>query len=418
VGPLRRLAVVVLMACGAVAAQAAATKPDGGFALRDGDRVVFLGDSITAAQTFGKIVENYTHLRFPGRRVRFYNAGKGGDTAAGGLARLEADVLSRRPSVVIATYGVNDIGWGLRADEEHKRRYLEGVRGIVERCRRRGVRVFICSAAPMAGDPFEAENGFLRHMCDEGMSLSRSLGGGAIDLQQTMREIQKTIWRERGSTEALRALHIEDGVHLNETGQIAMAYAMLKGLGAPAEVSSATLEWEPLRVAGADGCRVGRLRRRGSTLTFTRKDNGLPGTLGLAGHLAGAHVPLADGLNRYMLTVRGLPAGRWEVLADGRAVGVWDARQFAEGVNLGMATPDPWEPGGPWDVQATLLARVTEARSEIELARRAARSFEVPRAVIRDMEARSAALEALLEQYQRTLAQPRAYVFTIRPAAP
>ena len=35
------------------------------FALRDGDTVVFLGDSITAAQSYGKTIENYTLLRYP-----------------------------------------------------------------------------------------------------------------------------------------------------------------------------------------------------------------------------------------------------------------------------------------------------------------------------------------------------------------
>lgn len=58
------------------------------FAIRDKDTVVFLGDSITAARTYGKIIENYTLLRYPERRVRFVNAGWGGDTAAGGLGRI------------------------------------------------------------------------------------------------------------------------------------------------------------------------------------------------------------------------------------------------------------------------------------------------------------------------------------------
>ena len=56
------------------------------YQLRDGDTVVFLGDSITAARTYGKIVENYTLLRYPERKVRFINAGWGGDTAAGDCA--------------------------------------------------------------------------------------------------------------------------------------------------------------------------------------------------------------------------------------------------------------------------------------------------------------------------------------------
>ena len=51
------------------------------FALRDGDTVAFLGDSITAARGYTKIVEHYTLMRYPQRRVRFVNAGKGGDTA-------------------------------------------------------------------------------------------------------------------------------------------------------------------------------------------------------------------------------------------------------------------------------------------------------------------------------------------------
>ena len=44
------------------------------FALQDGDTVAFLGDSITAARTYTKIIENYTLLRFPERKVRFVNA--------------------------------------------------------------------------------------------------------------------------------------------------------------------------------------------------------------------------------------------------------------------------------------------------------------------------------------------------------
>src|SRR5262245_25471940 len=144
-----------------------------GYALSDGDTVVFLGDSITAARTYGKIVENYTLLRFPGRRVRFINSGWGGDTAAGGLKRLERDVFAYGATVLVVAYGVNDIGWGTKADDEHKRIYLDAIQGIVERCRQRRVRVFICSAAITAEDPDTAERGFLQRMCDEGLALAR-----------------------------------------------------------------------------------------------------------------------------------------------------------------------------------------------------------------------------------------------------
>jgi hypothetical protein len=61
------------------------------FALRDGDTVTFLGDSITAARGYTKIVEHYTLMRFPERRVRFINAGQGGDTAHGSLSAALRD---------------------------------------------------------------------------------------------------------------------------------------------------------------------------------------------------------------------------------------------------------------------------------------------------------------------------------------
>src|SRR5262245_57823918 len=91
------------------------------FLLKDNDVVAFLGDSITAARGYPKTVELYTVMRFPDRKVKFYNAGKGGDTAQTSIARLERDVFSHQATVMLVALGVNDIGWGAKADAEHKK---------------------------------------------------------------------------------------------------------------------------------------------------------------------------------------------------------------------------------------------------------------------------------------------------------
>lgn len=198
------------------------------FALQDGDTVVFLGDSITAAQTYGKVIENYTLLRFPDRKVRFINAGRGGDTAAGGLARLETDVFDRGATVLTVAYGFNDIGWGLKADAEHRQKYIDSIQEIVRRCRDKNVRVFICSAAITAEDPDKAEQGFFQAMCDDGLSAAKELGGGTIDVQRSMREIQRKIVAANlhlQKKETPHTLHVADGAHLNDLGQLAMAFA-------------------------------------------------------------------------------------------------------------------------------------------------------------------------------------------------
>src|SRR5215204_804242 len=166
---LRHFFVFVGLSFGIVAARAE-------FALRNGDTVAFLGDSITAARGYTKIVEHYTLMRFPDRRVQFFNAGKGGDTATGAVQRLERDVFGRGATVVTVALGVNDIGWGMKADAAHQQAYLDGIRTIIERCQARKVRVFICSPAITAEMPDKAEKGFLQRMTDEGLALAKSLG--------------------------------------------------------------------------------------------------------------------------------------------------------------------------------------------------------------------------------------------------
>ncbi|NQV28672.1 MAG: hypothetical protein HQ518_30335 [Rhodopirellula sp.] len=79
---------------------------------KDGVTVAFPGDSITAARTYGEIIEHDTLLRFPERRVRFFIAGWDGGTAAGGAARLERDVFGRGVIVFTVVFGTNNIGWG------------------------------------------------------------------------------------------------------------------------------------------------------------------------------------------------------------------------------------------------------------------------------------------------------------------
>lgn len=391
------------------------------FALRNGDTVVFLGDSITAARTYGKLIENYTLLRFPDRKVRFVNAGRGGDTADGGLKRLERDVFAHKPTVVTVAYGVNDIGWGLKADAEHKQAYLDGVRGIVEACRKRGVRVYVCSAAATAEDPDKAEHGFLQTMCDEGLALARSLGGKTIDVQRAMREIQKEILAANAKVadKAKRdSLHAPDGVHLTDLGQLAMAFAILKGLGAPADVSAVRIDAAGPKLLGADGCKVSDLRSEGGALHFTRHDEGLPFNYGIFYGLNYRYVPVPDELNRYLLTVTNLPAGKYEVSADGRGAGTFTADQLAKGVNIASTTPDPWQPGGPWNAQANLLKSLTDARHEVALADVHARLDLPGSAVAGEFCQQAGAFDDRIVEMQRAVAKPRPYKFVVKRQDP
>jgi lysophospholipase L1-like esterase len=389
------------------------------FAIRDGETVVFLGDSITAARAYGKIIENYTLLRFPDRKARFINAGRGGDTAAGGLERLESDVFRRGATLLTVAYGINDIGWGTKADDEHRKKYLDAIRGIVEQCKKRGVRVYICSAAVTGADPNKSEEDFLQKMCDEGMAIARAQGEGTIDVQGTMRGIQKKLWAVNAAAldaKKKETLHAADGIHLNDLGQLAMAFAILKGLGAPADVSAATLDANGPRLIEAKGCKVTELKARDGGLEFVRLDEGLPINFGLFGSLSFRFVPIPEELNRYMLGVKNLPKGAYEVKADDRLLGRFTSEQLAAGLNISSATADAWQPGGPWDAQATILKSLTDARNEVALSHMFTEIYMPEHPNRPKLHEQADVINLRIERLQRAAANPFPYRFVIQPA--
>ena len=387
------------------------------YAVRDGDTVVFLGDSITAARKYDRIVENYTLLRFPERKVKFFNAGKGGDTMTGALDRLQREVFDRKATVLTVAFGVNDISWGMKADDEHKQQYLSSLRTLIERCRQHQVRVFICSPAITNEDPDRAEHGFLQQMTDEGLAVAKSMDAGTIDIQRAMRKVQRHVLaanKSKKPNEEKTTLHVADGVHLNDLGQLAMAVAILKGLGAPAEVSSAEIDATSLKVESASGCSVSDVKLSSEGVEFDRLDEGLPLNFGTFGALNFFHVPVPEELNRYMLGVKNLPEGRYELRAGGRLLGSFTAHQMALGLNISSMTANGWEPGGPWDAQAAALKMVTDARMEIVGSQTYGDAFLGNLPGLDDVRKETATALERLESLQRKIAAPRTVHFELK----
>jgi lysophospholipase L1-like esterase len=415
------LSIVVLVG-GAVMFSATTSRAEDAktaFALKDGDTLVFVGDSITAARGYTKIVELYTLMRYPERRVKFWNAGQGGDTAAGAVKRLERDVFAHGATVVTVAFGVNDIGWGTKADQEHKQKYLDGIRTIVTECQKRRVRVFICSPAVLHEEPEKAENGFLQKMADEGMALAKSLGAETIDLSRGMREVQRRVLAANAGKLDVKKhdrLHVEDGVHLNDLGQLAMGWAMLKGLGAEAEVSDAVVDAAAGKVISATGCKVTDINKLSDGVTFGRTDAGLPMNLGVLSALQYQFVPVPDTLNGYRLTVKGLAAGRYNISAEGRALGTWDAKQLAEGLNISSATGDGWQPGGPWDAQSDTVKEIVDARDKLWMGGQVRLQCNDTNPKAKALAAEFERLDEQLTKLARAQAKPYPYRFEVRVA--
>lgn len=87
--------------------------------LKNGDIVVFAGDSVTDAGKIGSYmalgsgyvyyVNNIVNAFYPEITPKFINAGISGDTSTDLLNRFDKDVLSQNPNYVFILIGANDI---------------------------------------------------------------------------------------------------------------------------------------------------------------------------------------------------------------------------------------------------------------------------------------------------------------------
>src|SRR5579871_1610256 len=155
------LAAGLVMMGGALSAPSAVNAAEGGkraeksagsFYLKEGDRVVFYGDSITDQRLYTTYIETYCRARFPKKHFTFVHSGWGGDRVGGGGGgpidvRLRRDVLPYKPTVVTICLGMNDGGYR-PFDQKLFDTYVQGFRHILDTLLKElpGVRITLLTA--------------------------------------------------------------------------------------------------------------------------------------------------------------------------------------------------------------------------------------------------------------------------------
>ncbi|MCE5199519.1 MAG: SGNH/GDSL hydrolase family protein [Armatimonadota bacterium] len=306
--------------------------------LKDGERMVFFGDSITEQQIYSRYIMNYFALRYPDAKITFRNAGWGGDRSPGGLNRLKRDVLSLKPSVVSLCFGMNDGGYR-DFDQGLFDTYMTGMKGLVSELKAAGVKVVLLT--PGCVDP--DRNGSLKNY-NNTLAL---FGKGVVELAAKERlpvyDINKLMWDIQTQVKAADPSFtmIPDSVHPNAPGHILMAYGLIKDLGCESSASGLTIDAAKAEVE-ADRCRVENLKIKTDAITFVRTDDALPIFYEPGIDAILKFAPYISTLNEYKLKVTGLKPGNWKLTVQGVEVGKFSADALASGVDLSNM-PGPWK---------------------------------------------------------------------------
>ncbi len=299
------------------------------FVLNDGDRIVLVGDTLVERDQRYGYLETMLTLQNPEKNLTFRNLGWSGDTVSGlsragfdppeaGYRQLIEQVLAAKPTVLIVGYGMADSFDG----EAGLSRFVVGLNRLLDAVAATRARVVLLSpiAHTRLGAPWpdpSAHNAMLERYGRSIAEVARSRGAWFIDLFEPFRA------REAQG----RAPITDDGIVLNEAGYRFLAGRIVRGLD-PSDAR------EVPRVELAVDVAIGPVRRA----TVGRVEPSVSGvrfrltreSLAAAGDEMDR--PLLD--SGFFLEVKGLPAGRYELRSDGRAVAARSANEWARGVRV------------------------------------------------------------------------------------
>jgi lysophospholipase L1-like esterase len=414
---IRRALLLVLVAL----ALASLALAQGKFLLKDGDRVVFYGDSITDQRLYTTFVETYAVTRFPRLKVWFVHSGVGGDRVTGGWAgpidvRLPRDVIAYKPTVMTIMLGMNDgsyQGW----DDAVFKTYSTGYQHIIDTMKHAlpGIRITVIQPSPYddVTRPLNIDDGYNAVLVRYGQFV-KGLGYReqllAADLNAP---VVSMLEKAKAEDAELAKKIIEDRVHPGPGGHLIMAEALLKAWNAPDTVASVEIDAAAGRVARADNAKVQDLKA-GSSVTWSETDGALPMPLDLEDKVVALSLRSSDfiaALDQEPLKVKGLSAANYKLTIDGEKVGDFTKEQLEEGVNLATLPT-------PMAKQASKVHDLTLKHNDIHFARW--RDVQITLQDYKFAAEKAAAdsldkLEEQIVQQQRATAQPKVRHFELAP---
>jgi lysophospholipase L1-like esterase len=332
----RKLSALALFCAVAATAQ----KP---FYLKDGDRVVFYGDSITDQRLYTAFTESFIVTRFPTLNVTFTHSGWGGDRVTGGGGgpidvRLARDVFPYQPTVMTIMLGMND-GNYKPFDDATFRTFTTGFEHILDSVKQEYPNCRITLIQPSPYDDVTREPAFAGGYNGVLLRFSAYLKSTAqarhLDLADLNSPVTAMLRKAQAADPAQASKILPDRVHPAPAGHLIMAEGLLEAWNAPAVVSDTSID----AAAGTSAAKNARIEglKTGARLSWTETEAALPVPLDPKDQLLGLALKssdFVDALDRETLRISGLSDARYELKIDGATVGSFAKEDLAKGINL------------------------------------------------------------------------------------
>ncbi len=351
---LYRIVLVVVSLTTAIPAKA-------DFPLKNGDVWVMAGDSITAQHLHSNYFEAFCFARYPQLKFVFRNSGVSGHTIPTTLARFDYDIAAWKPTVVSVELGMNDQG-SIPTDK-----FVANMSEMIERIRGINARPVIFSASPInngstmakldgdqrlheyaaalkelaAREKLPYADQFHALIDVWGNNKSQELLANALVLVKPLAQDDSLVGVEhlRAFLKAQEKNPVQpvsmqgDPVHPGPAGQLMMAAALLKELGADGFVSSVSLDSNG-KLLEAKDCEVEQIKAAGGKIEFDRLDQRLPLPVPDEARAVVAFYPTILELSQYMLRVTGLNSGTYTLKINGVVAAAVTAKELGTGLNL------------------------------------------------------------------------------------
>ena len=322
---------------------------------KDGDRVVFIGNSITHGGLYHLYIQTYYQTRFPDRKIEFYNCGIGGDVTTNVLNRMDYDILPHKPTVAVIKLGMNDAGgtfYELKHTAEELQieqnrivaKYTNEMREIIRRLKgNSNPRLFLIKPTPYDTNnkqanrkPLIGKNETIQKLTLAVEELAKESNATIVDFYNPLNDLNI----KQQLVDSTFTTIGKDRVHPGPMGHLMMAYLFLKTQHVPEIVSKVEIDVIPKIKSTCINATVTDFKKNKTNISFEIVENAIPFPINQDAIAALKYMPV-NKLNNELFVLKGIDKGLYRLKIDSSEVGTFSSDELKAGINLAIYPNTP-----------------------------------------------------------------------------